>query len=190
VTLGYLDVDAGTPVTIQGTYGVLTLEADGDYTYAPDTSQAYFDTPQVDTFEYQLVHPGGDVAQGTLEVTVEPSGAGIPVPLMASSFAFEADTVLIDALDSDGDGQADGAETTGFFEFDMLEGQGSVEDVLENYLRESELDNDAADDAAGPVPISVREDAGATATFEDPLSYLSSTSDLSTEDQLQNNSLI
>ena len=84
-TSDYVDVDAGTPVTVQGLYGSLEVNADGTYTYTPDNPQAHFDSAVVDSFDYQLTHPSGEIAQTTLEVTLEPSGDGAVVvsPFMA-----------------------------------------------------------------------------------------------------------
>ncbi len=69
-----MPICVGGPVTVQGTYGALTVQADGSYTYVPNPAVAYFDTPQVESFNYQLVHPNGQVTQAALDVTVEPSG--------------------------------------------------------------------------------------------------------------------
>uniref|UniRef100_UPI0024E0FD14 beta strand repeat-containing protein n=1 Tax=Comamonas halotolerans TaxID=3041496 RepID=UPI0024E0FD14 len=72
----YVDVVAGTAQTVNGTYGTLTLNADGSFTYEPLTA-GNLTSPVTDVFEYQLVNPNGQIDQGQLEVTVEPSGAGV-----------------------------------------------------------------------------------------------------------------
>ncbi len=89
------DLYVGGPVTVQGTYGALTVQADGSYTYVPNPAVAYFDTPQVDSFNYQLVHPNGQVSQAALDVTVEPSGAGVAgfAGFSLMSFGFGDDTI-------------------------------------------------------------------------------------------------
>jgi VCBS repeat-containing protein len=90
-------------ITIQGDYGSLTVNADGSYSYVPDPTLTHFTDVQTDTFEYQLVHPTGPVEQSSLVVTVEPSGAGVPVQTM---MMFVADDIggldQIDATHDDG----------------------------------------------------------------------------------------
>lgn len=66
------------PMTIQGAYGTLTVNADGSYSYEPDSDLTHFTEPQTDAFEYQLIHPSGAVEQSSLVVTIDPSGAGVP----------------------------------------------------------------------------------------------------------------
>lgn len=65
----------------QGTWGQLTIDAEGNYTYTPVDPQPFFDTPQTDSFTYQLVNPAGATSTGTLDITVQPSGAGVPDPV-------------------------------------------------------------------------------------------------------------
>ncbi|WP_262528569.1 cadherin-like domain-containing protein [Agrobacterium tumefaciens] len=94
-------------MTIEGEFGTLTVDADGNYSYAPASDLAHFAEAQTDTFEYQLVHPSGAIEQSSLVVNVEPSGAGVPDQAMM----FAADdfiglntidaTVGDDALPSD-----------------------------------------------------------------------------------------
>ncbi|WP_162230623.1 BapA/Bap/LapF family large adhesin [Nitratireductor soli] len=92
----FVEIPSGSPVTVQGAYGTLTVDAAGNYTYTPDPALAYFDTPQLDSFTYQLVHPTGAVVAGNLDVTVNPSGAGIAA---APLVMFTDDVVGIDDLE-------------------------------------------------------------------------------------------
>ncbi|CUX05260.1 conserved hypothetical protein [Agrobacterium fabacearum S56] len=71
-------VDVTDARTIDGEYGTLTINADGSYSYALNPDLAHFNTPQTDTFEYQLIHPSGVAEQSSLVVTVDPAGAGVP----------------------------------------------------------------------------------------------------------------
>jgi VCBS repeat-containing protein len=90
-------------MNIVGDYGTLTVNSDGSYSYVPDPTLTHFTDVQTDTFEYQLVHPTGSVEQSSLVVTVEPSGAGVPVQTM---MMFVADDIggldQIDATHDDG----------------------------------------------------------------------------------------
>ncbi len=92
----FVEIPSGSPVTVQGTYGTLTVDAGGNYTYTPDPASAYFDTPQLDSFTYQLVHPTGAVVTGSVDVTVTPSGAGVAGAPLA---LFSDDVVGIDDLE-------------------------------------------------------------------------------------------
>lgn len=92
----FVEISSGSPVTVQGTYGTLTVDAGGNYTYTPDPASAYFDTPQLDSFTYQLVHPTGAVVTGSVDVTVTPSGAGVAGAPLA---LFSDDVVGIDDLE-------------------------------------------------------------------------------------------
>ncbi|MEX4007611.1 BapA/Bap/LapF family large adhesin [Neoaquamicrobium sediminum] len=92
----FVEIPSGSPITVQGTYGTLTVDAGGNYTYTPDPASAYFDTPQLDSFTYQLVHPTGAVVTGSVDVTVTPSGAGVAGAPLA---LFSDDVVGIDDLE-------------------------------------------------------------------------------------------
>lgn len=186
---GYVGVEAGTSVTIDGTYGDLTLNADGSYVYAPDPDQPYFEGAQIDTFEYQLVHPGEQISQGTLEVTVEPTGAVAPQGSEAFVFGLEANTIPLNDLVAAEPGEVE-VQSTGFFEFDMLEGQGTLENVLESYLAEADAGNSADQNTTASVEAKTADIADPAATVDDPLSYLSVTLDVSLEDQWNNHSAI
>src|SRR5690606_63150 len=60
----YVDVVNGT--VVDGTYGSLLVNADGSYAYTPYSDLAHFDTEQIDSFTYQLVHPvTGETQQAT-----------------------------------------------------------------------------------------------------------------------------
>jgi VCBS repeat-containing protein len=102
-------VDVTGTVQVQGQFGVLTVDAEGNYSYTPDTNLAHFDTPQLDSFAYQLVHPvTGAVEQGALNVTVEPSGAGVmggEAEMMMMSFSD--DVVGFDGGEEDGGSETD-----------------------------------------------------------------------------------
>ncbi|MGV2494680.1 BapA/Bap/LapF family large adhesin [Pelagerythrobacter aerophilus] len=166
----FTDVTSGTPVTVQGTYGALEVNADGTYTYTPNTA-AHLTEPALDTFEYQVTLPSGEVEEGTLEVTVQPSGAGVPDADAAAFMSmFAADAIPLELADADGSETIAATGETGLPEFDLLEGQGTLEEVLDRYLGES------GDDA--PMPLAT-EPTGEIALVQtaldpvqDPLGYL------------------
>src|SRR5690606_34493017 len=70
-------VDTAGQVTVDGVHGTLTVDAEGNYSYSPHEQQDHFNEPVEEVFTYQLTHPSGEVATGTLTITVEPSGAGV-----------------------------------------------------------------------------------------------------------------
>jgi len=99
----YVDVSPGVSVTIQGDFGSLEVSSDGSYTYAVDTSLDHYDTIQTDSFEYRLTHPNQQSAEGSLEISVEPSGAGVADPEPLFMAMLESPDASIDL----GDGAAD-----------------------------------------------------------------------------------
>jgi hypothetical protein len=56
-------------VTVQGQYGILTIDAQGNYTYAANGSTA--SVGKVDVFTYQLTHPNGLSDTGNLYVRID-----------------------------------------------------------------------------------------------------------------------
>ncbi|WP_232493049.1 beta strand repeat-containing protein [Novosphingobium kaempferiae] len=180
----FLDVDAGNPVTVNGLYGTLTLNSDGSYVYRPFETLSYFNTPRVDSFDYHLVHPSGQVAEGTLDVTVQPNGAGVTSTFQASAFSAEpeivdTDSVHIDSLLATASADEHSAlaarsasEPNAVTVYDMFEGQGTIESVLENYLKTSQSHQDHSTSSL-PNAANDTSDTGIAAAPEtDPLGYL------------------
>ena len=62
-------VNAGTGTTVQGLYGTLTIDGQGNYSYRPNGSAA--SVGKVDVFNYQLVHPNGKSDTATLYVRID-----------------------------------------------------------------------------------------------------------------------
>ena len=58
-----------TLTVIAGEYGVLEIETNGDYTYKP--YNRIESVGQTEVFEYQLIHPSGNVANATLQIQIE-----------------------------------------------------------------------------------------------------------------------
>src|SRR5690606_39083456 len=75
----------------------------------PDNDLDHFDVPQSETFTYQLVHPvTGAIEEGSLNVTVEPQGAGtepFDAGIEATTFnVFDEDVVSLRSFDGDDEG--------------------------------------------------------------------------------------
>ncbi|HUD91867.1 BapA/Bap/LapF family large adhesin, partial [Sphingobium sp.] len=66
---GFVEVGE-TAVTIQGTYGSLTVNETGHYTYTPSSTIPHSTVNLVDSFTYQVVQPNGMSATATLDVTI------------------------------------------------------------------------------------------------------------------------
>ncbi|MDH4989328.1 VCBS domain-containing protein [Aquamicrobium lusatiense] len=94
-TGNYVAVGSG-PLSIQGQFGTLTIDAEGNYTYSPSLTADHFSEPQLDSFEYRLVHPTGAIAESSVDITVEPSGAGVSDALLMAGFE---DTIGLEGLD-------------------------------------------------------------------------------------------
>jgi len=122
----FITVTSAGPVTVEGTYGSLAVDADGNWVYTPDhTSGA-----QTDIFTYQLVHPTGETVQGSLTLVVEPSGAGVDAMAESFSLLLEEPGLTIDLDDerSAGDGggpqgnpSEDSADTGDYSDFGMFQ---------------------------------------------------------------------
>ncbi|MGV3633563.1 MAG: nidogen-like domain-containing protein [Pseudorhodoplanes sp.] len=117
-------VPSGDPVTIdedgetiEGTYGTLTLRADGTYTFTPNEAFQALDEDDeaTDTFQYTITDPFGETASAILTInltgendapviiTANASGsvsAGAPISSVAAGYLV-ADRDLIDGLGGD-----------------------------------------------------------------------------------------
>ncbi|MCF5070982.1 hypothetical protein GIW70_22655, partial [Pseudomonas syringae] len=62
-------ISAGAGTTVQGLYGTLTIDADGNYSYTPNGSVS--SVGKVDVFSYQLVHPNGLSDTANLYVRID-----------------------------------------------------------------------------------------------------------------------
>ncbi len=78
---GFVEVGE-TAVTIQGTYGKLTVNETGHYTYTPSTTIPHSTVNLVDSFTYQIVQPNGVTATATLDVTIN-VGSGATSAVMS-----------------------------------------------------------------------------------------------------------
>ncbi len=154
----------GDPVTIAGTYGTLTIDGTGSYSYQPAAGLPYSTIDLVDRFTYQIVQPNGAVAEATLAITIDVPGGGGFTTLAADAIALDDDMLAALAVED-----AQGADSS-TFDADLLfaefEGQGTPEDVLTRYL-DAPMDGEQAGQAT---------DAGMAEAFVfepiDPLDYL------------------
>ncbi|MFD2237974.1 BapA/Bap/LapF family large adhesin [Aureimonas populi] len=112
----FVEVANGTQV--QGAYGVLTVNADGSYSYQPAPNLAGLG--QEDVFAYRLVHPNGDISSATLTVALElgdgPTPPGAGAPTMA-----ESDVIALDLMDASGEGEGEGEGDDGTPDGDTAE---------------------------------------------------------------------
>jgi len=114
---------AGAPVApgspAAGLYGVLTLNANGSYSYVRNPG-----TPGgvSDVFTYQLTDGDGDTASATLTIAIADSGVSIRVPSGSDDGQSVAEAGL-----STGSGAGDGSATTsGSFTVAITDGPGTV----------------------------------------------------------------
>ncbi|MGK6319255.1 BapA/Bap/LapF family large adhesin, partial [Sphingomonas sp. DT-204] len=170
---GFVDVgDAG--LTINGTYGTLTVTETGEYVYTPRADLPHSASDLVDSFTYQLVSPDGRTETAALEVTVDVSGAGTTgiAPFAASTFSLAtADVVEL------GSYAAEPVETVNAdkavlasLAYDMFEGQGDLENVLRGYLDEPNESTIGAE-SDNSIP-NITEMDTVQIEAQDPLSYL------------------
>ena len=110
----------GAGVAVQGLYGVLTIEADGTYSYVRDAG-----TPGgvSDVFDYVIADGDGDTAGAQVIIAIADGGVALDLPV-----AGEAGTqVLEEGLDDGGSAAGtDGEVTNGTFTFGAEDGPALV----------------------------------------------------------------
>ncbi|MDH2292985.1 VCBS domain-containing protein, partial [Cobetia sp. 10Alg 146] len=77
------DVTADDATVVTGSYGTLTLEADGSYSYVLDTTNADVQSLDdgeslTDVFSYTITDADGDASSTTLTITVDGATDGVP----------------------------------------------------------------------------------------------------------------
>ncbi|WP_192930630.1 MULTISPECIES: BapA/Bap/LapF family large adhesin [unclassified Halomonas] len=75
ILLGGVFVEAGAGTVVEGEYGQLTIDADGNYEYVPNGDVE--SVGKVDVFEYQLVHPDGSTDTANLYVRIDSEDADL-----------------------------------------------------------------------------------------------------------------
>jgi VCBS repeat-containing protein len=91
---GFVEVGE-TPIVINGTYGKLTVNETGHYSYTPGTTIAHSTVNLVDSFTYQIVQPNGVSATATLDVTINvASGSASALMSVEQTSLMVEDTVV------------------------------------------------------------------------------------------------
>ena len=154
-----------SPTTVEGQYGTLTIDEHGTYHYEVNPDLAYSSGAVTDSFEYQIVQPGGQSVTATLDVTIDSTTpeSGVSAAAMTSIISDEP------AIHSIEDLQPHDTDNSSLsFAYQMFEGQGELEQVLTRYLG-----------AAEDEPASKLASAESTAlelvdqpSVADPLGYL------------------
>ena len=110
-------VPAGTPVA--GLYGILTLKADGSYSYVRDPEAP---GGVADVFTYRLTDGDGDSVTATLTINIADSGVRIRVP----SGSDDGVTVAEAGLPGGSAPESGGAATSGSIAISAPDGLGSI----------------------------------------------------------------
>ncbi|MDO6673788.1 VCBS domain-containing protein, partial [Cobetia amphilecti] len=87
------DVTADDAAVVEGTYGTLTLNSDGSYTYVLDTTKTQSlaeNEPAEDVFTYVLEDSDGDYSSTTLTINITGSADAVPVITLADKEVTEA----------------------------------------------------------------------------------------------------
>ncbi|KPM81143.1 hypothetical protein AOG28_06570 [Cobetia sp. UCD-24C] len=87
------DVTADAAAVVEGTYGTLTLNSDGSYTYVLDTTKTQSlaeNEPAEDVFTYVLEDSDGDYSSTTLTINITGSADAVPVITLADKEVTEA----------------------------------------------------------------------------------------------------
>ena len=75
IQVGGAFVEAGAGTEVEGEYGTLTIDADGNYSYVPNA--AVESIGLVETFAYQLVHPDSSTDTANLYIRIDSEDADL-----------------------------------------------------------------------------------------------------------------
>lgn len=112
--------DSGAPFVVTGTYGELTVQADGSYTYSGFPNTTTVDA--VDTFTYQIVDADGDIAEATLAINITNVGGMVAddgASVNEAGLAIGSDAASDSEIDADGQITVTGA--TGTFTYTLTD---------------------------------------------------------------------
>ncbi len=158
-----------TGASIQGTYGVLTIHADGSYSYSRDPANA---GGGQDVFTYTLTDGDGDAV--TAELTVNINNANVTIGGIANT-AGTADVVVNESKLADGTGVgAGGTVATGTFTVSTPDGAAVIRITIGGIDYDLVVNNTINMPAIHPITtplgnefsiISVSSGLGGTITF-------------------------
>lgn len=135
----YVDV-VGSNVQVQGKYGVLTIAADGSYSY--QAAKQLSTNAQVEEFSYKITHANGDSSIATLAVDFNYNWKGtVADDLFVSTAANDtitsgegSDTLIYKVLDNTSNNGGNGHDTWTDFTVAKLSGDKiDVSDLLVGY---------------------------------------------------------
>jgi len=155
---------AVTPAVIVGTYGTLTLLADGSYSYALDTSDPDFIAlagggSDTDVFPYTITDGDGDSDTGQLTINVLNGDSGVTITDLTPAGQGGDAVVDEDDLLDGSDPVKESTTVTGDFSIDAPDGMSSVS-IGSTVISFADLAN------SGSVPIVIVTDLGNTLTID------------------------
>ncbi len=99
-----------TNTTLVGQYGALNVDAQGNYSYTPDSNLAVFGGILNDSFTYEVAYPDGTVERTQLNVFVKATGEGVPesvTTMMEAMLSYTAEESSDLTLMESSDGQVE-----------------------------------------------------------------------------------
>ena len=144
--------DANGNLEVTGLYGVLTIKADGSYSYARNVGSP---GGVSDSFTYQLTDGDGDVATAVLRIDIADSPVTLDIPAAggATTTVFEAG-LPVRGTEPEGSGEAAAAGTNG----DAREAvSGTIGFIAKDGLQSVSLGGVTL---TGPYPQTIVNDAG------------------------------
>ncbi len=164
-----------TPLTITGTYGTLTVNETGHYSYTPNAGLSYSGTDPVDSFTYQVIQPNGTVATARLDVTIDINNGVTPTLSVTETHAL-ADAVPLTMFSAGPVAEVPHETAHKLAILDLADGRDNVETLLGRFLEDHRAQDDlsgtAANDAGAAPADHAAPAIAAVPVAEDPLNYL------------------
>ncbi|WP_121572958.1 BapA/Bap/LapF family large adhesin, partial [Brenneria alni] len=133
-------VTSDSAATVQGKYGVLTLNIDGEYSYTLDSDMALTDITQKETFNYTLTAADGEIVSATLTIDLALQVNGTIHSDIATSSVYDdtftldvgGDTLIFSLLDTADATGGNGSDT--WTDFSLMDGdQINVSQLLQGW---------------------------------------------------------